>query len=218
MKPLRPLNRAQRRRRSKLQRVAEKKKTRLLGRPAGRLPDTILLSPIVKHYIKERLRFEGEQEDGNGTVFAVIQKADGGWIESGTQLAPPLIPEQTMFARDMVQILNREIHHNGCWLVFFTHPERADGFVPGGFETEYPRFGFIWLDQDGDPQFTMDWLNGEYEELTFQDVLMSGPVSWAQRLETAWHEWHTAMVEVIEPAQGQTFKRAQGQAPSNSPL
>src|SRR3712207_7279817 len=37
---------------------------------------------------------------------------------------PTLFRSQAMFARDVVELLNKELHHDGCWVIIFTHPRQ----------------------------------------------------------------------------------------------
>ncbi|MER8967710.1 hypothetical protein NKI25_18645 [Mesorhizobium sp. M0808] len=158
-------------------------------------------------------RFEREAvlEGGQGWHYAIMQRDNGEFIDHNPG-SPELAPDQMMFARDLLSLLNRDLHHDGAWVIVFTHP------VPGNsvllIHAEYHRMCIIFVDADGDPQFTADWVHGESEELDFADVMLSGRESWGQRCESAWQLWKKLMVEVIDPAEGQTFKRAQGQQPT----
>lgn len=168
------------------------------------LTDDILITPtLIRRFELEAIEEGGEE----GRYFAIIQR-DGGDFVSHNPVSWNIVPEQLVFARDMLTLLNRECGHAGAWVIVFTHPE-VDQLAK--VHAEYQRFAFIWLDSDGDPAFTLDWLNGESEELDFADVLLSGSEAWADKLETAWQQWKMLMRDVIDPAEGQTFKRAQGQ-------
>lgn len=173
----------------------------------ARLGDSIINLGPVRENLRTRFEIEAEEEHGNGSYVGYLTQENGAMVTERRWALNPE-PEQYMFAEDMLRLLNRELHHDGMWVIVFTHP---GPFNPIVATTEYSRFGFIWLDSDGDPQFTMDWAKGECEELDFTDVLMSGIESWADRCEAAWEQWNLYMRKVLQPKQDQLVKKAQGQ-------
>jgi hypothetical protein len=124
----------------------------------------------------------------------------------GLRSAP--LPEQIMFAQDMTAALNRHLHHDGRWFVQFTHPDAVPLLGNAGTGAEYRRWVMLWLDEDGDCQFPVE--NDE----PFAYALMAGPDHWMETAESAWQAWRHHMRDVLAPVAGQTFKRAQGQAPA----
>lgn len=173
----------------------------------ARLSDDILLAKPVLTTLLERFAMEAEMEEGNGQYYAVIHKADGSFMDHNPY-SPELEPMQAEFARDCLRLFNKELHHDGAWVCVFTHPKPPE---PLRVNTEYKRFGFIFLDRDGDAQFTLDWEDGNTELLDFADVLLAGLESWGDLVEAAWEEWHTLMREALDPGEGQLIKKAQGQ-------
>lgn len=172
-----------------------------------KLDDRRLITPAILR----RFEAEAEMEDGNGQHYAVIQRADKGFLDHNPG-SPELDGMQAVFARDVLTMLNRELHHNGAWVMVFTHPAPFD-FI--GMGQMYRRFGLIWLDADGDPQFTLDWAEGVGEQIDFTDVLIDGKECWGDQAEAAWQSWHENMVRVIDPKSNQTYRRALGEsAPS----
>lgn len=178
--------------------------------------DDLLITPTLK----ARLRLEGEYDDADGSVWCVLQRSNGDKVEVLSQAAlqaghlPPLA-EQVMFAHDMVGALNRHLHHDGKWIVAFTHPSEHSARVIGQAGAVYwNRWFFLWVDKDGDPQFTM-----ENDDL-FVETLTAGPDRWMEEAEQAWQTWKHHMRDVLDvstkaQAEAVTFKRAQGQkAPS----
>lgn len=118
------------------------------------------------------------------------------------------IPEIIMFARDMVGALNKHLHHDGAWLVGFTHPKPIV-FIGDRGGTDFDRFVFLFIDRDGDPQFTIECDDGIIAALTV------GPDHWMEEAERGWQKWFHHMRRVITPRPEQTYKRAQGElAPS----
>lgn len=115
-------------------------------------------------------------------------------------------PENMMFAVDIAVALNKHLHHDGFWFVGWTHPEQ---FVLLGKGRTYQRAIIIWFDKDGDPAFTVEITDPIWE------ILSAGPDHWIEQCEQAWQKRKVLMVDVLDPKEGQTFKRAQGEiAPS----
>lgn len=173
----------------------------------ARLEDRILQAKPVLMNLRTRFTVEGEADDGTGQYYGIIHFADGQFWDDNPY-SPELDGAQAVFARDVLKLLNRELHHDGAWTCVFTHPKPVQ--IPFTF-AEYARFGFIWLDADGDPQFTLEWAEGESEERDFPDLLMNGLESWGHKCEAAWQSWHHAMRQVLAPKAGQLIKKAQGQ-------
>jgi hypothetical protein len=140
-----------------------------------------------------------------GPFRCVIQAEGGHVVEFGT--GPELCMVQRMVAEDMVIELNRQLHHDGCWLFNFATPEPKPAVV---VETgrRYGRFAILWMDADGDIQFAIDC------ERAFEKTIEEGPAALAEKCERAftWWRWQRGLLE-IRP--GETFKKALGeQAPS----
>lgn len=176
-----------------------------------RLSDDILLSKPVLTNLLKRFILEAEEEGGQGQHYAVIQPADGSYWEHNPY-SPELDGAQTVFARDLLKFLNRELHHDGAWVIVFTHPKPSETVLTS--YAEYACFALYWIDADGDVQFPIKWTEGEGEMFDFSDVQLAGRESWGNLCEGAWQQWHTLMIDVIDPREGQTYKKAQGQRPS----
>ena len=167
-------------------------------------------------------RFAGEAvlEGGNGQYYAFVRLSNGNLLAHHPG-SPPIVAEQTMWASDVLRRLNRELHHDGAWVVVFTAPQ------PGGEgiaiyaqpnHVEYARYVIMWMDSDGDVQFSMEWVKNESDLLDFADVLIAGLESTMGKAEAAWETWHRAMRQVIDPKEGQTYARAKGQRAARARL
>src|SRR5580704_2855890 len=171
---------------------------------------------IVTPSLLQRFAIEAHQEAGNGQHYAVILR-DSGDLTVHHPGSPPASAEQMMFAADVLKKLNRELHHDGAWVIVFTHPAPFDPAfsIYAQPHAMYRRFVFLWLDNDGDAQIPVEWIENESEMLDFADVLTAG-IEWImQNCENAWDMWHHHKVKVIERKPDETFKRAKGQrAPS----
>lgn len=172
-----------------------------------RTEDDLLVTPVLKR----RLHAEAMLDDGNGATWFVLTRSNGDAVEvlSARARFNPL-DEQRLFGRDMAKVLNEKLHHDGKWIVAFTHPSPhrpAEWFTNGvGY---FNRWYFLFVDQDGDPQFTVE------NDDRFDEVLTEGPDHWIEQAEQAYQTWHLHMREVLDgkARATATFKRAQGEAP-----
>lgn len=175
------------------------------------------LHRLITPALLQRFHLEAEAEAGDGRYYACMLRPDGDVLVHHP-IGPQLAPEQMMWAADVLRALNRELHHDGAWVVVFTHPKPAPTnsvIKSGSNHCEYARYCLIWVDQDGDAQFTQEWMENEGDLLDFADVLLAGIESTMAKCEGSWEMWHHHMRQVIAPKQDQLFKRAQGQrAPS----
>lgn len=179
----------------------------------ARIDDDTLITPsLLRRFVAE-----AELEAGDGRHYAFMQRSNGELL-AHNPYSPEIDPHQAMFAADVLKFLNRELHHDGAWVIAFTHPKKPD---PGMAifaqpSTEYRRYVLLWLDSDGDVQFAVEWIEGESELLDFPEVMAAGLIPIANQCEGAWAMWDLHMRKVIEPRDGiDTFQRARGQrAPS----
>ena len=177
------------------------------------LKDDVLISKTLLR----RFEVEAELEGGDGRYYALM-RLESGRLCAHHPFAPSAVADQVMWADDMLKLLNRELHHDGAWVIVFTHPEPPAGLsaidlVPKHWD--YRRYVMLWLDEDGDPQCPIEWTKGEGDLYDFTDVLLAGRESTAQKCEAAWQMWNTVMRQALDPAEGQTYQKAKGQlAPS----
>lgn len=175
-----------------------------------KLPDETLITPALIR----RFEAEAELEDGNGQYFAIMQKGDGSYLEHN-----PYSPEaellHTGWVRDALALLNRELHHDGAWVACFTHPGPRDILQR---YTAYNRCCWIWLDRDGDPQFTLDWVkDGHWQTCDFEDVVIAGTVSQGHRCEMAWISYAAMMrSDMLDAKPEHQYRRALGEKPPSA--
>ena len=173
---------------------------------------------LITAALLKRFAAEAALDGSNGQFYGIIRRGNGDLLVHHPG-SPPLIPEQTMWAADVLKALNRELHHDGAWVIVFTDPAppgQGDIIYLDGGHREYGRYALLWVDDEGDVQFAMEWVRNESELLDWADVLLAGLESVMAKAEAAWEMWNTHMREVIEPAEGQTFARAQGQRPRSA--
>lgn len=184
---------------------------------------------LITKALLQRFALEAEQDNGTTAYYALIRRSNGDLLTHHPFGMAAEIA-QILWANDLLRLLNTELHHDGAWVICFTHPAQPSPKSTDKREehrltsldyalrkhTEYQRYALIWIDEDGDPNFTVEWTALESTELfDFAEVVAAGIESTAQKAETAWQIWYENMKLVIEPREGQTFKRAKGQrAPS----
>lgn len=173
--------------------------------------DDLLITPDLLR----RFQLEASMDSGNGQHYALVRQSNGNLLAHHPG-SPPIIAEQVIWAVDVLHALNKELDHDGAWVVVFTHPRLPDLATvihaqPDHFT--YDRYALIWLDEDGDCQFTVEWARGESELLDFADVMLAGLQSTLSKCEAAWELWHHHMRDVLEPKPDELIKKAQGQRP-----
>ena len=163
-----------------------------------KLDDDLIRSPTID----ERLHAEAMDR----AFVAWIERSNGDVLEYAKGREPK--PEFKMFAIDIMKALNHWMPNGGAWIVQWSDPKPlAEGNVIMLGDAEYKRFVIIWIDVDGDPQFTI-----EYDD-DFKEALQLGPDPWLERGASAWNQWRMMMHEVLDPSEEQQFKKAQGEKP-----
>lgn len=173
-----------------------------------KLEDKILITPLLLRRFQDEAAYETGRSAQD--YFAYIQTCDG----HIRRLCPYTIepaPHYNMFACDLLGALNKHLHHDGAWVFVYTDPTPFSKSPIATF-TEYERFCFIFLDRDGDPQFTVDWIaNNQADQRDFTACMTAGPDSWIEKCESAWQIWKTSL-EPLDLRSGETIKKAQGQS------
>jgi len=162
--------------------------------------------------MRDRFDMEGEFEQDGAAFIAqnsglIVPNPGGGWWAAvqrtngdvhryaNTKLVIDPTDDQQAWQMTLLRLLNREIHHMGAWVVGWTH--------------DNTRAIWMWLDNDGDVQFTTD----NDERWAVQSS--TDNLTWVSQCEDSWQHWYHFMREVLDPHEDSLFKRAQGQrAPS----
>lgn len=159
---------------------------------------------LITKLLIRRFHAEGEFEGGDGKYAAFIQKRDRN-ILSHTLSCKPGMLEQ-FFAEDMLNALNKHLHHDGAWVIVFTH---YDPPRPPFSEGVFNRFVLLWLDEDGDVKFPLECVHPLHKVME-----ESGIDSWLSQCEAAWTLYkHTE--RVLDPQPSEQYRKAAGEtAPS----
>ena len=175
------------------------------------MPHKLDIDTLITPALLRRLEAESQFDNkGVSTPFwAVLEKnVAADYITHAVGGLDPLGPQQ-MMAFDLVTALNRAQHHDGAWVAMWSHPAPRPHVLVR--EDEYTRLCLMWMDQDGDVQFTLEC------EGTLEERLMKGILHWQECAEKAWDTWFLHMRVILDPQEGETFKRAKGQnAPSSA--
>lgn len=85
--------------------------------------------------------------------------------------------------------LNRNLHHDGCWIVVW-HDKRLS---------------FLWRDGDGDAAFI------EQIDEPWPRIRMWSSQEFGERAEAAWQQWREMIFKLFDRRPEETIMRAQGQ-------
>lgn len=172
---------------------------------------------IISTVLLKRFQVEGEFNGADGRHYGIIRRDDGSLLAHNPG-APDLDPYQMAWASDILKLLNRELHHDGAWVIVFTHPAPWSEMemIRFGGDSEYDRYAIIWLDADGDPQFSVEWEKGTDELRDFTAILLQGATATIAKCESAWQTWNLHMRHVLQPTEGQLYRRAKGERPPSA--
>lgn len=180
-------------------------------------PDYVLESPVMNMRLEQEAVFEINNDDYLiGKFWAIaVRPSDGFPVVNMNFIPSPLEIEphevQKNFAADLLRALHKEASFGGGWLVGFTHPpEMVTSFIKAEEpDNVWARMFFIWLDEDGDPQFTVD------TQLPVMHVLSAGVENYLGLAYKAKQEWDEyagkTMLKEMGVKDSQMVKAAQGE-------
>lgn len=167
---------------------------------------------LERVYLNPRFRagLDAEAADGPWWVLADFGPRYEAGRSAQSVPAPGIV--QQMWAQEIATRLQKELHHDGFWIVVFVDPMEPSIFVAqDGHSTVFRAVRLIWLDADGDFQFTVE-INERFGRI------MSEPTdSWLQQCEQSWQQWKVLHNEVLDPQAAETIKFNQGQDRAKRP-
>lgn len=166
---------------------------------------------ILSTHLLKRFQDEANVEGGNGQHCAIIIRDNGGILIHHPWSAI-CAPDQLAWAEHTLKRLNVELHHDGAWVIVFTHPTPVERLsIVAKQLVDYERYVFLWLDRDGDVQIPMEWSKGVTSDLKdWTAILLQGDEATMNKAESAWQIWADIRRDLdLQP--GQTIKRAQGE-------
>lgn len=124
-------------------------------------PSDLWKSPVIKKRLLDEACFEsdhGVSEKKHYWIMAPQADSGTGYVglknyETSLVNIDPHELQQN-FAMSLMEKLMKEAHFDGLWIVGFTHPPGTYDTITG--DNAWNRLIFIWLDQHGDPQYTME--------------------------------------------------------------
>ena len=144
--------------------------------------------------IRDRLIMEAHFEGKNGVAskpyfWVTVPEADTkrgciilkNFKETEFDIAPH--PSQQEFARELQAYLQKEHHHDGMWIVGWTHPPEFSDLIRIDGTNVWSRLIMIFLDEDADPQFTTE------SERLIAEMIEDGIVYYGNMAESSWVEW-----------------------------
>lgn len=118
----------------------------------------------------------------------------------GYSLEPPA--HQVAYLEGMARLLDQHAHHDGKWIVGLTHAPDSASLLGVEPNLNWRRIVKVWLDQQGDPQFSLECSD------PFEDVVSAPDQHFIEQAEQAWTKWHHLMRDVLDPAEHQLENRA----------
>lgn len=174
-----------------------------------RLKEVNSLSPALLR----RFKAEAEHGGGDGRYYGIILRDNGDLLVDHPEGQSPA-PEQVVWAGQVLKLLNKELNYNGAWVLVFTHPKppTTDNVLwDSSRHAHYARFVLMWMDEDGDVQIPIEWMEFESELVDFPEVIGAGYEAFADMAAHA-HEMWALQRQALDLKAGQTVKHAQGQA------
>lgn len=178
-----------------------------------KLDDDTLISPTL---LRQFIAFAIE-DNPDDQHFAVMQRSDGNWLVHNPG-SPQLDPVQFAWSQRVLNKLNRELHHDGAWVVCWSGPGLRQQFIHS--PDAYSLVDVIWLDKDGDAKFRWNWEAGQNEHWThIVELFMAGELPVCEQCETAWQTTNELLKATLDTELNKTsdvsHKRALGErAPS----
>lgn len=167
-------------------------------------------SPLIKERLQLEAEVDGDEAPSRPLYWATFQLPNREIHTTQNFAASPLnaLPHemQMMFAKDMLKALNTEVRNEGAWIVGYTHPPAAGEILRVDGDNAWDRLFAIWLDKDGDPQFTVEnirWL--------FSAILEAGVEFWVKQGAMCYEQWYHLTHEVLDVSEKDTYKRALGE-------
>lgn len=128
-----------------------------------KLPDNIWNSPVIRQRFFQEANFEcSHGKPQNPHYWLVAPEADTkagdivlvNFKEDEFNVAPHELQQD--FAENLKNVLQKQLHHDGLWVVGWTHPPASWESVKIDGDNTWGRLVMIWFDEDADPQYTVE--------------------------------------------------------------
>lgn len=153
------------------------------------LPSNLWKSPVILQRLFAESCFEGDHGISQKKHYwVVVPQSDTGqgvielknYKENLENIDPHEMQKQ--FVVELQKLLQRNAHFDGLWIVGYTHPPSVYGVLTDT-ENCWNRLIMIWLDEDGDPQFTLE------SERPFIEQFSDGPDYWIEQAHNAYEAY-----------------------------
>ena len=162
----------------------------------GKLTSEIWKSPIIQRRFQQEACFETNRRGKASRPLYCVCVPDPetrrgcnvmqNYPDDSIFFADPH-PAQCSMAAFVSDKLNRNEHHDGLWVVGWTHPPTVNDLIKSGDGNEcWGRLIMLWLDEDGDPQFTVESDND------FTEMIEAGDQYYVGLAAEAWTKWDDA--------------------------
>lgn len=157
------------------------------------LPEHLWNSPVIKKRLFNEAGFESNNGAPHKVHYWVI--APEGNTKRGEVILKNFIPNfadiephemQQEFARQVQKMLQSGAHHDGLWLVGWTHPPATGDVVRIDGSNCWDRLIMLWLDEDGDPKYTLE------SDIPFAEMMENGEAYYLGLAEQAHASWEEA--------------------------
>ena len=167
------------------------------------LHDRVFCNPALY----ERMELEA---DRGSWAACILTEAGPQWIRKNA-LIPVPDALRAEFAHDMVQVLNKALHHDGVWAVCYCNLHAPTLLEGNGLliEPYYTRLVILWMDADGDVRFPIE------SDSDIVDILVEGMDAWVSDCESAWQQWNFLMVQDMPVNENTHYRRALGERPKS---
>lgn len=154
-----------------------------------KLDDNLLVTPALQARLQSEADNMTPDATNKGAWWVGLERTNGDFKHFSYGYTADA--GEVVVARDLVKTLNREIAHDGAWVVQWCLGGR--------------HLNALWLDKDGDIQFTV-----EFEEDAY-GMAETKLGHWIEQCDEAFQYWHKMMIQALAPSPEQLFQKAKGQ-------
>ena len=156
-----------------------------------RIPENIWNSPVIRQRLLLEAAYECDTHGAPQHPFYWFNVPEGdtkrgaldlrNFVPTPFHIDPHAL--QMDFAREIREHLQSEEHHDGLWIVGWTHqPPQYEAIRIDGDNT-WCRMVMIWLDEDADPQYTLE------SEVPFFQMVENGTSYYVGLAAEAYEKW-----------------------------
>lgn len=167
--------------------------------------DRMLFSKALRERLDLECQMSDDMEPSSYSWYAVKITTCGKTViernfdprDKSLYAVPDVPVDQMLWAEEACRVLNKECHHDGMWVVGFTHPPSLGDLVAVNKQEFWKRIVKVWLDADGDVSFTADCVDPWWA------VAQQSTDHFINQSEQSWKHWQTLMRDVLDPSENQ---------------